>query len=119
MNNFKEMWDFGAKDGVDFLHCNHVHPIMQDRVQKILQIMQKDENVKRIVLFGSSLEFRCSSYSDIDLYIEKIDPKLPLKKEPEIDCELDLVMDLDHENQLYKQIERTGLLLYERGGKIV
>lgn len=117
MNNFKEMWDFGAKDGVDFLHCNHVHPIMQDRVQKILQMMQKDENVKRIVLFGSSLEFRCSSYSDIDLYIEKIDPKLPLKKEPEIDCELDLVMDLDHENQLYRQIERTGLLLYERGGE--
>lgn len=41
MNNFKEMWDFEAKDGVDFLHCNHVHPIMQDRVQKILQIMKK------------------------------------------------------------------------------
>ena len=115
MNNFKAMWDFEVKKGVDFMHCNRVHPLMQARVQKILQELQQDSNIKKIVLFGSALEFRCSSYSDIDLYIEKEDPSLPLQNEPVSDCELDLIMNLDHENRLYKEIDRTGLLLYERG----
>lgn len=115
MNNFKAMWDFEVKEGVDFLHCNRVHPLMQGRVQKILQELQQDSNIQKIVLFGSSLEFRCSSYSDIDLYIEKKDSSLPLQKEPDIDCELDIIMNLNHDNRLYKEIDRTGLLLFERG----
>ncbi len=32
-----------------------------------------------------------------------------------MDCELDLVMNLDRENRLYQEIDRTGLLLFERG----
>ena len=56
MNNFSAMWDF---------------PIMQKRVERLLDALKKDSNVVRVVLFGSSLEFRCSSQSDIDLYIEK------------------------------------------------
>ncbi len=115
MNQFQEMWDFDVKEGVDFLHCNRVHPLMQTRIQKILQELKQDTNIKKIVLFGSSLEFRCSSYSDIDLYIEKENPALPLEKEPVLDCELDLVMNLDRENRLYQEIDRTGLLLFERG----
>ncbi len=115
MNNFQEMWDFDVREGVDFLHCNRVHPLMQTRVQNLLKELKQDKNINKIVLFGSSLEFRCSSYSDIDLYIEKEDPGLPLKKEPILDCELDIVMNLDHKNRLYQEIDRTGLLLFERG----
>lgn len=58
----------------------------------------------------------CSSYSDIDLYIEKINPNLSMKKEPDVDCRIDIVMDLGHESRLYKEIDKKGLLLYERGG---
>uniref|UniRef100_N2AP47 Polymerase beta nucleotidyltransferase domain-containing protein n=1 Tax=Eubacterium plexicaudatum ASF492 TaxID=1235802 RepID=N2AP47_9FIRM len=114
MNNFRNMWDFEVKQGVDFIHCNRVHPLMQTRVQQVLEELRQDPNIKKIVLFGSSLEFRCGSYSDIDLYIEKKDPALPLRTEPVLDCELDIVMDLEHENRFYKQIDHTGLLLFER-----
>lgn len=119
MNNFKRMWDFGTKEGIHFLHCNRVHPLMQGRVQKVLQILEQDPNIQKIVLFGSSLEFRCSSFSDLDLYIEKAEPSLPLKNEPSLDCEIDFVMDLNHNSSLYKEIDRTGLLLFERGQKYV
>lgn len=114
MNHFEAMWKFPVKEGIDFMHCVHVHPLMQERVQKILTELKKDGNIQRIVLFGSSLEFRCDSFSDLDLYIEKKDPGLPLKSEPVSDCEIDLVMDLDHAGRLYQEIERTGLLLFDR-----
>jgi predicted nucleotidyltransferase len=115
VNNFKNMWDFEVKNGVHFTHCNRVHPLMQERVQTILEVLSDDSNIHRIVLYGSSLEFRCSSNSDIDLYIEKYDKNQPLKKEPTVDCELDIMMDLDHSSRLYEEIDRTGLVLYEGG----
>lgn len=39
------------------MYCTHVHPLMQNRVQKILTELKKDRNIQKIVLFGSSLEF--------------------------------------------------------------
>lgn len=114
MNDFENMWDFEVKEGVTFKHANRVHPIMQKRVQKILEELSGDSNIKKIVLYGSSLEFRCNSNSDIDLYIEKINTDLPLKKEPEIDCEVDIITNLDHKSRLYEEINKTGLLLYEK-----
>lgn len=80
MNNFQEMWDFDVREGVDFLHCNRVHPLMQTRVQNLLKELKQDKNINKIVLFGSSLEFRCSSYSDIDLYKEALMSLLPKKE---------------------------------------
>ena len=108
------MWDFCVLEHVDFVHCNRIHPLMQRRVQKILEHFKEDKNIKRIVLFGSSLEFRCSSNSDIDIYIEKYDLNKPLSWEPELDCEVDIITNLDHNSSLYKEIDKKGLLLFER-----
>lgn len=114
MNNYDYMWDFVVLDGVDFQDCNRVHPLMQKRVQTILQNLSQDTNVKKIVLFGSSIEFRCNSYSDIDLYIEKYNHDKPLEKDYEIDCEVDLIFDLNPSSRLYQEIDKKGLLLFER-----
>ena len=66
MNDFSNMWDFCVLEGVDFPYCNRVHPLMQRRVQALLKIMKEDSNIEKIILFGSSLEFCCSSFSDLD-----------------------------------------------------
>lgn len=113
MNDFDLMWDFYIMEDVDFPHCNRVHPLMQKRVQTLLKEWTKDPNILKIVLFGSALEFRCSSFSDLDVYVEKENPELPLK-EPELDCELDILCDLDHHSRLYREIDQRGLLLFER-----
>lgn len=113
MNNFDDMWDFCVMQNVDFPHCNRVHPLMQRRTQILLEEWKKDPNILKIVLFGSALEFRCSSFSDLDVYVEKKDPELPVS-EPDLGCELDILCNLDHSSRLYKEIEKKGLLLYER-----
>ena len=114
MNNMKNMWDFPVKEGASFQNANRVHPLMQARVEKLIHHLLGDKNVKRAVLFGSSLEFRCSSGSDIDLYIEKYDAEKKLEYVPELDCETDIITNLQPGSRLYREIEQKGLLLFER-----
>ena len=114
MRDAAEFWTFPVKSGVSFKNAEKVHPLMQTRIEKILKAAEKEPNIKKLVLFGSSLEFRCSSYSDIDLYAETYDPDLNLRFLPELDCEVDLITNLPHDVRLYKEIDRTGLLLFER-----
>ncbi|MCD7745436.1 MAG: nucleotidyltransferase domain-containing protein [Lachnospiraceae bacterium] len=114
MNNFKNMWDFPVMEGVSFSYANRVHPLMQKRVDTLVHALKKDHNIRKVVLFGSSLEFRCDSYSDIDLYIEKYDKEKKTEEFPELDCEVDIITNLSHESRLYQEIDRTGLLLFER-----
>jgi predicted nucleotidyltransferase len=114
MNNFKNMWDFPILSGVTFQNANRVHPLMQIRIEKLLQHICKDKNICKLVLYGSSLEFRCNSNSDIDLYIEKYDKDKKLESFPDLDCEVDIITNLSPDSRLYQEIEQTGLLLFER-----
>lgn len=118
MNNFSSMWDFPVMEQVNFKYANRIHPLMQKRVALLLDALSVDTNIKRIILFGSSLEFRCDSHSDIDLYIEKADTKKKLPHLPVLDCEVDIISNLSPSSSLYKEIDKTGLLLYERGSNV-
>lgn len=112
MDDAKNMWDFPVMEGVSFQNANRVHPLMQARIEKLLQSMLKDKNVRKLVLFGSSLEFRCNSNSDI--YIEKIDKDKKLEHFPDLDCEVDIVTNLSPDSKLYFEIDKKGLILFER-----
>ena len=114
MDHVENMWDFPVMPGVSFPKANRVHPLMQHRAQKLIQELSKDPNIRRIALFGSSLEFRCSSYSDIDLYLEKHEKGKKLEPLPEVGCEVDIITDLPPESVLYREIDAKGLLLFER-----
>ena len=114
MNSIDNMWDFPVLEGIYFHNANRVHPLMQGRVEKLIRELKKDKNIRKLILYGSSLEFRCSSTSDIDIYIEKYDPEKKLVFLPELDCEVDIITNLPPDNRLYQKIERTGLLLFER-----
>lgn len=114
MNNTELMWDFPVRDGVSFHNANRVHPLMQLRVEKLIRGLARDGNIRRLVLFGSALEFRCDSNSDLDIYIEKQQSEKKLEFLPELDCEVDIVADLPPDSRLYQEIERTGLVLFER-----
>ncbi|WP_300712680.1 hypothetical protein [uncultured Acetatifactor sp.] len=37
MDNMKNMWDFPVMEGVSFQKANRVHPLMQARVEKLMQ----------------------------------------------------------------------------------
>ena len=114
MNNVELMWEFPVREGVSFPNANRVHPLMQVRVEKLICALSQDENIRRLVLFGSALQFRCNSGSDLDLYIEKREREKKLEYLPDLDCEIDIVVNLSQDSKLYREIERTGLLLFER-----
>lgn len=94
MRSTDMMWDFPVMDGVTFPNANRIHPLMQHRVEKILLGIRRDQNVHKLILYGSSLEFHCNSASDIDLYIEKYDPDQKLAFFPDLDCETDIITNL-------------------------
>ena len=114
MRNIDSMWDFPVMDGISFPNANRIHPLRQARIEKIIHAVSKDLNVSRVILYGSSLEFRCNSSSDIDLYIEKYDPDKKLEYFPDLDCETDIITNLPPDNKLYREIDAAGLLLFER-----
>ena len=114
MRDMKDMWDFPVMEGVFFEKANRVHPLMQARVENLIHQISKDPNVKRVVLFGSSLEFHCNSNSDIDLYIEKYKKDKKLQPLSDVGCEVDIITDLPLHSARYCEIEKTGLLLFER-----
>lgn len=105
-------------DHVNFKYANRVHPLMQKRVETLLQELKKDPNIQKIVLFGSSLDFRCNSQSDIDLYIQKKNSDEKLTTLPDLDCEIDIITNLPSDSKLFQEIDRTGLLLFERSSHV-
>ncbi|WP_289285560.1 hypothetical protein [Parablautia intestinalis] len=64
MNGFDNMWDFEVKEGVTFKHANRVYSIMQKRIQKILEELSGESNIKKIVLYGN-LDYKSRLYEEI------------------------------------------------------
>lgn len=114
-NHFENTWDFEVLAPTDVENINRIHPLKQKEVISIVEKLREEEPIKRIVVFGSAVEFRCSSRSDIDLYIETDDSDyrilLPYEK---LESEVDLLRDLDHGTRLFRQIEKTGIVVFER-----
>lgn len=96
-------------------NIDRIHPLKQKEVGEIVAAADNDSNVKLVVVFGSSADFRCNSNSDIDVYIERFEDK-PLKKAI-VASEVDYIFDLDHESKLFKEIEKTGIVVFEREEK--
>lgn len=116
MNDYDEMWDFNLVVNSNLKDINRIHPLKQRDVTALVNELQKDDNINRIIIFGSALDMRCNWYSDLDVYVETRDKEkrvcLPYD---DLEGEIDLVRDIDHNSKLYKEIDKTGLLIWERG----
>lgn len=54
-----------------FTNVQYINPLKQCDVQEIVTQLSKDAGVREIIVFGSAVEMRCSSYSDLDIFIDK------------------------------------------------
>lgn len=52
------------KEGVTFKRANRVYSIMQNRIQKILEELSGESNIKKIVLYGN-LDYKSRLYEEI------------------------------------------------------
>ena len=61
------MWKAVAKP---FMNIEKIHPHQQEAVGKMVELCKHDPNIKRVVIFGSSVRDDCRPDSDIDIYYD-------------------------------------------------
>lgn len=117
-NNFDLHFMFDLKnENIRFLNAEYVHPLKQELVQDLQTDFEQDENVKAVIVFGSAVEFRCNSYSDLDLCVERyhFDRMFHYSVLDEIDL---LYWDRIGE-RLKQEIAEKGIVVYDREGTYV
>jgi predicted nucleotidyltransferase len=63
-------WRFNRiVDNTSFRNVNRIHPIKQKIVKDIVDEAKKDQEVERIIIFGSSIRYDCDMTSDLDICI--------------------------------------------------
>ncbi|MCD7817878.1 MAG: nucleotidyltransferase domain-containing protein [Lachnospiraceae bacterium] len=116
-NNYDLHFIFDLKnENIRFTNAEYIHPLKQDLLQALQEDFENDRNVKAVVVFGSAVEFRCNSYSDLDLCIERYE-KLPFRNNTE--DEIDLVYWDRIGERLKNEIAQKGIVVYDREGKYV
>ena len=112
-NNFDLHFIFDRKnEKIRFLHAEYVHPLKQELVQAFQQDFQEDGNVKAAIVFGSGVEFRCNSYSDLDLCIERYDMEKPFSYNAGAAGEAVDVLYADRIGErLRREIEEKGIVV--------
>lgn len=103
-------WNICVKN--PFLNCNRIYPMQQPKVKEFLDDVMKDNNVLKVIIFGSSVTYNCHSDSDVDIYLE-------LKEDKKIDLHYhDFLFDLWNtftvDSRLKNEILKTGVIVYER-----
>lgn len=96
-----------------FQNCECIYPIQQSRVKELIRILSSDENVKRILIFGSSITDHCHIDSDVDVYIELMKDKACSVREY-LDFAYDLWTNYSVDERLQREILKTGVPVYER-----
>ena len=97
-----------------FKNINKIFPTKQKDIRQMVEVCKKDKNIKKIIIFGSSITSLCNPWSDIDIYFE-------FKKEPNsypsISSNVAVFDKWDNFNvddNLLKEITKNGVIVYER-----
>lgn len=111
------MFDFGLAYNMTadtvYENCQFIHPLMQLEVYRLIEHL-KPRGLKQLVIFGSSVELRCTHYSDLDFYaagcsINDVYSYEPLRK---IDYDAIITEMIPEGSPLREQIRKTGVEVY-------
>ena len=95
-----------------FENCSRIFPTQQKSVNKLITTFSRDSNVRRIIIFGSSVTSACNPWSDIDIYVElDEDRKLP---KYDVEESVDLWTNFLVDERLFREIKEHGVEVYER-----
>ncbi|MCQ2776098.1 MAG: helix-turn-helix domain-containing protein [Bacilli bacterium] len=114
LRNYKLKNDYNFKViiGNAFLNANRIYPLQQRKVRQILDEIQSNQNVIKVIIFGSSTNYRCNIDSDLDIYFELKNDEKPFKNS--YDFEIDYWNNFSVDSRLLKEIESKGVVVYER-----
>lgn len=98
-----------------FMNVSAVDPLQQRDVRKLVDACEASPNVKRLILFGSSVSDRCTIASDLDLYFVVKDGNPAYIPFVKTEAEQDIFWNSSHEWSRFKEeICRTGVIVFER-----
>lgn len=102
---------FPTFDCCTFRNVEHINPLKQRDVQEIVNQLSKDKEIREIIVFGSAVEMRCHSRSDLDIFIDKDQKYLDLNYDP-ITSEIDFLWSCSAGDRLLAEIKRMGVSVY-------
>lgn len=106
------MWNVFLKGKPSYKNVELIFPTQQRDVSTLVNSLKDNENVQRIVIFGSSVTSACNPWSDIDVYIELLeDVRLRL---PKLENPVDLWTNFDVDQRLKREIDETGVIVFCR-----
>jgi len=120
-DNKEKIFNFPVVCYSEFYDAKRIYPLKQRLVKEIYDSLSKRKEIKKVILFGSSINITCTKDSDLDLAIELFDTSLENKNiiseivQDITDYNSDIIWleTLDKESLIYKKIMK-GLLLYEQ-----
>lgn len=95
-----------------FKNCSLIYPIQQRKVNELIQYFKQDKNVKKIIIFGSSITNKCHVGSDVDIYVELAEDKAIIK-DKYFDFVFDLWTNFAVDERLKNEILKKGVIVYE------
>jgi len=106
-----KLWNAVAKP---FKNIHRIFPTQQVEIAKMIDVCKNIPNVKRIIIFGSSVTAQCNPWSDIDIYfdIKQEMNKLPVVKDTQAIWDKWDTFSVD--NNLLNEILGKGVVVYER-----
>lgn len=112
------VWRLIDENNKDIRNIRNIFPTKQNGVALRLRAALKTGKVIYAIVFGSSVSNRCNPWSDIDIYFELSSPfefgePYDLMTEQD-DSATDLWTNYDVDEGLLKEIQETGVLVYER-----
>lgn len=103
--------------------CNRIHPLMQKKIFEIYELIKNQQAIKKVILFGSSINIRCNQKSDIDLAIllkneffnqqNQNTISEEIQEITKYNCDIVWLNNLDSKSRLYENIITKGVIIYE------
>ena len=95
-----------------FKNCRYIYPIQQKKVEKMINHLKNNDNVIKIIVFGSSETSKCLAGRDVDFYVEVKEDKRIITDY--LDFLYDLWTNYTVDENMKKEIFKKGVVVYER-----
>lgn len=106
------MWNVCLKGNPSFKNVELIFPTQQRDVSLLVNSLKDNNNVKKIVIFGSSVTSACNPWSDIDTYVELVNEESI--RPPKLENPVDLWTNYDVDDRLLHEILETGVVVFCR-----
>ena len=94
-----------------FPNCERIYPIQQRKIKDVLRRVAKDPAVRRVIVFGSSVTQACHVGSDLDVYFEMSEDRLPDLRRLDLEC--DAWTNYTVDDRLRNEILQKGVVVYD------